>query len=191
MSRTVAVIEAEIAAIKTENTNWMTDDVDKGLITALTNEKNQLQTGKAPQYSSHHKFHHVIFILIYPFYVFCFYIGVPTIGAVGKCCFIKLYKFCLYTLLIGIVDADEFVIFWKAICADNGIITGSIGDKTYLRLIGDAKWLKNVSQLYVRKCYSDLDKIITDNIDVKSMLLLGTTGIGKSLFLRWLISQIC
>jgi hypothetical protein len=42
MSRTVAEIDSEIAAIKAGNLDWMTNAVDKALITALTTEKNQL-----------------------------------------------------------------------------------------------------------------------------------------------------
>jgi hypothetical protein len=42
MSRTVAVIDGEIAGIKAGNSNWLADAGDKALITALTNEKNQL-----------------------------------------------------------------------------------------------------------------------------------------------------
>jgi hypothetical protein len=42
MSRTVADIEGDIAAIKAANLDWMTNSGDKALITALTTEKNQL-----------------------------------------------------------------------------------------------------------------------------------------------------
>jgi len=44
MSRSVETIENEIEKIKNSNPNWITSDIDKGLITALTNEKNILQT---------------------------------------------------------------------------------------------------------------------------------------------------
>ncbi len=42
MSRTVAAIDGEISGIKAGNPNWLADAGDKALITALTNEKNQL-----------------------------------------------------------------------------------------------------------------------------------------------------
>ncbi len=42
MSRTVAAIDGEIAGIKAGNIDWMTNKVVMVLITALTNEKNQL-----------------------------------------------------------------------------------------------------------------------------------------------------
>ena len=42
MSRTVTIIDGEIAGIKAGNPNWLTDAGDKALITALTNEKNLL-----------------------------------------------------------------------------------------------------------------------------------------------------
>jgi len=46
-SRTVEIIDAEIGAIKVNNPNWLTDIVDKALITALTVEKNQLSPAPA------------------------------------------------------------------------------------------------------------------------------------------------
>ena len=46
-SRTVEIIDAESGAIKVNNPNWLTDIVDKALITALTVEKNQLSPAPA------------------------------------------------------------------------------------------------------------------------------------------------
>eukprot|EP01035_Chromulina_nebulosa_P039734 gene39734-53719_t len=48
-NRTVEIIDAEINAIKDRNPNWVADNVDKALITALTTEKNQLSTAPATQ----------------------------------------------------------------------------------------------------------------------------------------------
>jgi hypothetical protein len=48
-NRTVGIIDAEINAIKDHNPNWVADNVDKALITALTVEKNQLSTAPATQ----------------------------------------------------------------------------------------------------------------------------------------------
>ena len=42
MSRTVAVIDGEIAGVKAGNVDWMANSGVMALITALTNEKNQL-----------------------------------------------------------------------------------------------------------------------------------------------------
>jgi len=41
-TRTIADIEADIAALKNANPNWLTNAGDKALITSLTNEKNLL-----------------------------------------------------------------------------------------------------------------------------------------------------
>ncbi len=46
MSRTVAVIEQEIVAVKNANPSWISDRGDKDLIAALTTEKNNLNSGK-------------------------------------------------------------------------------------------------------------------------------------------------
>jgi hypothetical protein len=48
-NRTVEIIDAEINAIKDHNPNWVADNVDKALITALTIEKNKLSTAPATQ----------------------------------------------------------------------------------------------------------------------------------------------
>ena len=90
---------------------------------------------------------------------------------------------------VEVGDTDNYAIFWKAICSTNGIIHKKVNDSKFLSLVGDAKWLNNVSKLYVRKCYIDLSDLFL-NINIKSGLLLGTPGIGKSLFLRWFISQL-
>ena len=90
---------------------------------------------------------------------------------------------------VEVGDTDNYAIFWKAICSTNGIIHKKVNDSKFLSLVGDAKWLNNVSKLYVRKCYIDLRNLLS-NINIKSALLLGTPGIWKSLFLRWLISQL-
>jgi len=42
MSRTVHIIDNEIARIKSNNPDWVADVGDKALITALTTEKNSL-----------------------------------------------------------------------------------------------------------------------------------------------------
>jgi len=49
-TRTIADIDADIAAVKNANPNWLTNSGDKALITSLTNEKNILsvQPGNYP-----------------------------------------------------------------------------------------------------------------------------------------------
>ena len=42
MSRTISVIERDIAEVKARNVDWMTNSQTKALITALTMEKNLL-----------------------------------------------------------------------------------------------------------------------------------------------------
>ena len=81
---------------------------------------------------------------------------------------------------------DEFVIFWKAVC-DKEIISTDLGGAHYSEVDG-AQWL-GLPRLYVRDCYHKLSELFLDG-GVKNALLLGTPGIGKSLFMRWLIADL-
>ena len=51
-ARTVADVEADIAAVKKTNLNWLADAGDKALITAYINEKNALLTLSSGDFSS-------------------------------------------------------------------------------------------------------------------------------------------
>lgn len=79
--------------------------------------------------------------------------------------------------------------FWKAICTPGGILAEETenGDK-FLTLKDNVMW-DDVSPLYVRSSYCKLKNLFLD-ANVRSGLLLGTPGIGKSLFLRWLLSEL-
>ncbi len=50
MPRTIADIEAEIAAVKAANPNWASHAGDKQLLTALVNEKIGIQQPSAGKY---------------------------------------------------------------------------------------------------------------------------------------------
>ena len=82
---------------------------------------------------------------------------------------------------------DEFVIFWKAVC-DKEIVSTDLSGAHYSE-IDSAKWLPGLHRLYVRDCYHKLSELFLD-VGVKNALLLGTPGIGKSLYLRWLIAVL-
>ena len=51
------------------------------------------------------------------------------------------------------------------------------------------KWLSATELLYIRPCYKELASMLC-NDKINSALLLGTPGIGKSLFMRWLMMVI-
>lgn len=53
--------------------------------------------------------------------------------------------------------------------------------------IDGAQWLPGLPRLYVRDCYHKLSQLFLAD-GVKYALLLGTPGIGKSLYMRWLIA---
>jgi len=80
----------------------------------------------------------------------------------------------------------EFIGFWKAVCSDS-ILSTRKGDSSYLVFSDGAKWLSGLSELYVRNCYHELRKCFVNDA-MKGGLLKGTPGIGKSLFLRWLMA---
>src|SRR5690242_9762739 len=83
---------------------------------------------------------------------------------------------------------DEFVKFWKVLCSHKMISTEKNGER-YLKLNNNVPWLSGLTCLYVRKCYVDLAKMFLDD-KIRNALLLGTPGIGKSLFMRWLIATL-
>ena len=81
----------------------------------------------------------------------------------------------------------NFIPFFKAICAEVVISTSDSG--THIRLSNKVAWVGSVYWLYERKCYLELEAIIRKE-NVKSVLLLGTPGNGKSLFMKWLMWRI-
>ena len=80
-------------------------------------------------------------------------------------------------------EHDEFAKIWAII-----IHTAILSNDGYCFIDPEhnVPWLDNVNQLYVRPCYISLKHKIIHN-ELRSVLLLGTPGIGKSLFLRWLL----
>jgi ABC-type phosphate transport system ATPase subunit len=73
--------------------------------------------------------------------------------------------------------------FFKAICAE--VVISSSDSETYISLSNKVAWVGSVYWLYERKCYLELEARIRQE-NVKSVLLLGTPGMGKSLFMKWL-----
>ena len=76
-NRTVGIIDAEINAIKDHNPNWVADNVDKALITALTIERNQLSTASATQPAGNNLFlllpiSRLSHVLVYLYFYFSF-----------------------------------------------------------------------------------------------------------------------
>ena len=82
---------------------------------------------------------------------------------------------------------DEFVIFWKAVC-DKEIVSTDLSGAHYSEIDG-AQWLPGLPRLYVRDRYHKLSELFLAD-GVKYALLLGTPGIGKSLYMRWLIAVL-
>ena len=82
---------------------------------------------------------------------------------------------------------DEFVIFWKAVC-EKEILFIDFSGAHYSEIDG-AQWLPGLPRLYVRDRYHKLSELFLD-VGVKNALLLGTPGIGKSLYMRWLIAVL-
>jgi hypothetical protein len=74
--------------------------------------------------------------------------------------------------------------FWKCIRTDK-LVKDEVTRKWTLK--ENVLWLGYVQTLYNRKCYDD---IIDNMAGKKLVLIIGTTGIGKSLFLRRFLVHI-
>jgi len=79
----------------------------------------------------------------------------------------------------------NFIPFFKAICAEVVISTSDSGK--HISLSNKVAWDGCVQYwLYERKCYLELEAIIRKE-NVKSVLVLGTPGTGRTLFMMWLM----
>ena len=88
------------------------------------------------------------------------------------------------TQLINFYFSDvNFIPFFKAICAE--VVISTSDSETHISLLNKVAWVGSVYWLYERKCYLELEARIRQE-NVKSVLLLGTPGMGKSLFMKWL-----
>ena len=106
------------------------------------------------------------------------------VSDVVMCCALCIYVCLFWSLTDEIIpETDEFVALWKKV-VNAGPVQTSDGYST----VGDVPWLDLVKRLYVRPCYLALKEKIIGHL--KSVLVLGTPGIGKSLFLRWLLVAI-
>ena len=95
---------------------------------------------------------------------------------------------CYCSVADAVAEHDEFQTFWKNIVEH--VVEDTVVDGNRFETVhGNVAWLDTCKKLYVRDCYTKLkDKLISDK--VKSALILGTPGIGKPLFMRWLIVAI-
>ena len=79
----------------------------------------------------------------------------------------------------AIPETDELAGLWKQ------VVSMPVQTIDSFSTINGVAWLDEVKRLYVRPCYLTLKQLIIGKL--KSVLLLGTPGIGKSMFLRWLM----
>ena len=77
--------------------------------------------------------------------------------------------------------------FFKAICAE--VVISTSDSETHMSLSNNVAWIGSVFWLYERKCYLELEATVRKE-SVKSALLLGTSGVGKSLFMKWLMWRL-
>jgi hypothetical protein len=88
------------------------------------------------------------------------------------------------TLLCSVFVSDKIIGFWsevKNVCTN--------GNKWTLG--NNATWIGDVKDMYVRDCYVTLaNRLLEVEGGVKIALILGAKGIGKTMFLNYLIIRI-
>eukprot|EP01035_Chromulina_nebulosa_P041435 gene41435-56055_t len=81
-----------------------------------------------------------------------------------------------------------FTKFWEAVQNPEGVIKRN----SKWSLLGNASWIGGIKEMYVRDCYVQLaDKLLADVAEPFHLaLILGPKGIGKTIFLNYLIVRI-
>lgn len=99
----------------------------------------------------------------------------------------------LLCFIYGFVVGADFISFWGAIMNQD-----VIKDVNKWSLGGDASWIGGTKIMYVRQCYMQLaDQLLGEPLSlviplvpVNIALILGPKGIGKTMFLNYLIIRI-
>ena len=110
-------------------------------------------------------------------------------------CLITLYGFLVAIAGAGAGAGAEvdFLSYWDAIMKENIVKDGSKWS-----LLGDASWIGGTKIMYVSDCYVQLANLLLGEplsvaiplVPVKIALILGPKGIGKTMFLNYLIVRI-
>ena len=104
-------------------------------------------------------------------------------------CFDSIVYFCLYCVFIIVVGPSEvFCNFGAAVMLDGGVIKN--GDEW--SLAENVSWLGGAKKMFIRECYKrDADELLGEHdLALKIALILGPKGIGKTMFLNYLIVRI-
>jgi len=85
-------------------------------------------------------------------------------------------------------QAEVFCNFWEAVNLENGVIK----NENEWSLAENVSWLGGAKKMFIRDCYKrDADELLGEpGLPLRTALILGPKGIGKTMFLNYLIVRI-
>ena len=90
---------------------------------------------------------------------------------------------------MGSFPNNLFTQFWEAVQNPGGVIKAN----SKWSLLGNVSWIGGVKEMYVRDCYIELaDRLLSEGGEPLPLLalIIGPKGIGKTMFLNYLIVRI-
>ena len=96
----------------------------------------------------------------------------------------QLFSSTIAATIPGPTDISDA---WKAIVNCDSFLNGENSDNRIWTLPDGTKWMGNITHFYNRPCYDD---IIQSFSRLKNVLVKGTPGTGKTLFLQRVLVQI-
>jgi hypothetical protein len=98
------------------------------------------------------------------------------------------YLYCVFIIVVG--PSEVFCNFWEAVNLESGVIK----NENEWSLAGNVSWLGGAKKMFIRDCYKhDADELLGEPglaVTLKTALILGPKGIGKTMFLNYLIVRI-
>jgi hypothetical protein len=94
--------------------------------------------------------------------------------------------YCVFIIVVG--PSEVFCNFWKAVNLESGVIK----NENEWSLADNVSWLGGAKKMFIRDCYKhDADELLGEpGLALKTALILGPKGIGKTMFLNYLIVRI-
>ena len=95
----------------------------------------------------------------------------------------------LFALTSAVGPSLLFVNFWDTVRSEGGVIK----ERNMWSLMGNISWIGGAKKMLIRDCYErDANWLlsVTEDVALRAALILGPKGIGKTMFLNYLIVRI-